>query len=325
MTEEEFKQVIEIDNSTQRLKHRENTWLEFKENFNRNDFAIYGKVLSSFANNNGGIIVFGIKDKPRQTIGMRNNNFENLDEKDLSNFLNEHFSPELKFETYQFTIDNKKFGVIEIEKSNDKPVICIKTGGKKQEIQESEIYYRYSGRSEKIKYSELKYILDNNLEEERQKWREHIEKIATVGAKNIKMLDLLRGEIEVENGRKIVVDKDLLKNIKLVDEGRFVEKDGAPALKIIGSIENGELITPKLNLSEDFYTAKELLNKLGLNVHYSFITGIVKEFNIDQNEDFFQQKKQTKLYSRLCLDFLKNKKLTENQVKDFFKKHRNKK
>ena len=62
MTEEEFKQVIEIDNSTQRLKHRENTWLEFKENFNRNDFAIYGKVLSSFANNCGELPVLEIRN-----------------------------------------------------------------------------------------------------------------------------------------------------------------------------------------------------------------------------------------------------------------------
>lgn len=322
MDKQEFLKLIEIDTTTKRLKHRENTELEFKENFNKNDFALYSKTLSAFANNRGGIIIFGVKDRPREATGMTNKNFEDLDNKELAHFLNEHFAPEIQFETFNFSNESKNFGVIQVFEADNKPVVCIKNGGKKQEIQETEIYYRYSGRTQKIKYSELKKILDKNLEIERQKWREHIENIAKIGVKNVKMLDLLRGEIDTGNGKKIVINKDLLKNINLVTEGKFVEKDGVPTLKLIGKIENGELIAPNLNLGEDFFTTKELLERLGLKIHHNHFRGIAAEYpQIQQENKYFQQKKNQKYYSRFCLEFLKKEKLNDDKVRELCKKH----
>lgn len=323
MIEQDLLKLIEIDEITDRLKHRENTKLEFKANFNKNDFALYAKTLSAFANNQGGVIIFGVKDNPREAIGMSNDNFANFDNKDLANFLNEYFSPTIDFNTQSFILDNKNFGAIWISESNDKPIMCIKNGGKKQEIQEGEIYYRYSGRTQKIKYPELKKILDDNLELERQKWKEHIENIAKIGPKNVKMLDLFRGEIDNGNGKKIVVDKDLLKDLKLVEEGKFVEKDGAPALKLVGNIENGQLVATNLNLSEDFYTTKELLEKLGLKIHHIYFRGIVSEFKeLQANKAFCQTKKNQIYYSRLCLEFLKKQNLTDDLVKKLCEKHK---
>lgn len=323
MIEQDLLKLIEIDEITDRLKHRENTKLEFKANFNKNDFALYAKTLSAFTNNQGGVIIFGIKDKPRQAIGMSNDNFVDFDNKELSHFLNEHFSPQMDFDSQCFIHKNKKFGAIWVNESNDKPIICIKNGGKKQEIQEGEIYYRYSGRTQKIKYPELKKILDDNLELERQKWKEHIENIAKIGPKNVKMLDLFRGEIDNGNGKKIVVDKDLLKDLKLVEEGKFVEKDGAPALKLVGNIENGQLVATNLNLSEDFYTTKELLEKLGLKIHHIYFRGIVSEFKeLQANKAFCQTKKNQIYYSRLCLEFLKKQNLTDDLVKKLCDKHK---
>lgn len=321
MQEKDLLQLIEVDDKT-RLKHRENTKLEFKTNFNKGDFALYGKTLSAFANNQGGVIIFGVKDNPREAIGMSNDNFANFDNKDLANFLNEYFSPTIDFNTQSFILDNKNFGAIWVSESNDKPIMCVKNGGKKQEIQEGEIYYRYSGRTQKIKYPELKKILDDNLELERQKWKEHIENIAKIGPKNVKMLDLFRGEIDNGNGKKIVIDKDLLKNLKLVEEGKFVEKDGAPTLKLIGSVENGQLVAPNLNLSKDFYTTDEILKELGLKIHHNYFRGIVKEFKIQENAQYYQYKKTQKYYTRFCLEFLKEKNLTDDLVKKLCEKHK---
>lgn len=322
MQEKDFFELIAYDETNKRLKHRENSKLEYKANFNKADFALYAKTLSAFSNNQGGCIIFGIKDKPREAIGMTNDNFKDLDNKDLSNYLNEYFSPEIKFETFSFSKDNKNFGVIEVLESNNKPIMCIKNGGKKQEIIEGEIYYRYSGRTQKIKYPELKNILEQNLQDERQKWKEHIENIAQIGAKNVKMLDLLRGEINIDNGRKIVIDRDLLKNIKFINEGKFVEKDGAPALKLIGEIQNGELIATNLNLDKDFYTTKEILGKLKLNINHIYFRGIIAEYpTIQRDTKYFQQKKNQKYYSKFCLEFLKKEALTEDKIKIFCTKH----
>lgn len=325
MVEQDLLRLIEIDKNG-RLKHRENTRLEFKQNFSQMDFALYAKTLSAFANNQGGVIIFGIKDKPRELLGMTNDNFVNFDNEKLTEFFNNHFEPQIEFETIECEKFGKKFGTIYVRESNDKPIMCIKNGGKKQDIIEGEIYYRYSGRTQKIRYVDLKKILNDNLELERQKWREHIENIAKIGPKNVKMLDLLRGEIDSGNGKKIVVDKELLKKLNLVVEGKFVEKDGAPTLKLIGQIEGGELITPKLDLQNDFHTTKQLMKKLGLSIHHNYFRGVNVEFKLQSKQEFVQQKRLGKvvvvLYSDLCLDFLKQKNLTDNKLKELCEKHK---
>lgn len=59
---------LKADNT---LYHRENSTLEFKEQFNFAGLADYLKDFAAFANNNGGYLIFGVKDKPRTLIGMR--------------------------------------------------------------------------------------------------------------------------------------------------------------------------------------------------------------------------------------------------------------
>jgi len=43
--------------------------LEFKQGFIASDFSDYTKVLASFCNTAGGVIVFGVSDRPRTIIG----------------------------------------------------------------------------------------------------------------------------------------------------------------------------------------------------------------------------------------------------------------
>ncbi|WP_052399187.1 AlbA family DNA-binding domain-containing protein [Candidatus Francisella endociliophora] len=116
MKEESFKKYIEVK-SDGRLKHREKKDLEFKQNYN---FAAIkegslAKSIAAFANADGGIFIFGIKDKPREPIGMSNNNFENIEIEKITNLLNEYFSPEIKLDIYDFNIDGKKYGIFKIE------------------------------------------------------------------------------------------------------------------------------------------------------------------------------------------------------------------
>ncbi len=60
------------------LYHRENSTLEFKEQFNFAGLADYLKDFAAFANNNGGYLIFGVKDKPRTLIGMSHKSIEQL-------------------------------------------------------------------------------------------------------------------------------------------------------------------------------------------------------------------------------------------------------
>ena len=51
-----------------------NGWQEFKISFNWNSRDKYAKSMVAFANNKGGYIVFGVKDKPRDLVRLQSNN-----------------------------------------------------------------------------------------------------------------------------------------------------------------------------------------------------------------------------------------------------------
>ncbi|WP_103568621.1 AlbA family DNA-binding domain-containing protein [Campylobacter concisus] len=327
MTIDDFKDLIEI-NSNGRLKQREKKNLEFKLNFNIG--AIKGgslsKTIAALANTEGGIIIFGIRDRPREPIGMSNNNFVNMEVEKVTQYLNEYFSPEIIWNLDDFTLeDNRKFGVIYVEESKSKPVVCIKTIG--DELIEGDIYYRYSGRSQKIKYSELKYMLEYEKELERKRWIEHITNIARIGPQNIALMDVYNGNIVNCNNKNIIISKELLRDIKFIKEGKFVEKDGAPALKLIGNVEGMDgiqTIIPELNMDKDFLTTKELGKKLGWLTdkgHTKFVTAVIWKYGIQKERKYYQQKGASKFYTTLCFDFLKSQQLSKDKISSIYQEY----
>lgn len=326
MTIEIFKKYIQTKEDG-RLKHRERKDLEFKANYNFGSIknGKFSKTMAAFANADGGVIIFGIKDRPREPIGMSNDNFENIEIEKITQFLNEHFAPEIIWNMYDFKVDGKKYGVFVINESKNKPIMCIKNAGDK-ELVEGDIYYRYSARSQKIKYPELKEILENSKEFERKKWMEHIQNIAKIGPQNIALIDVYRGNIPNPQNKQIVIDKDLLKDIKFIQEGKFVEKEGAPALKLMGTIEGMEgiqTLVPDLNLDKDFLTTKELGEKLNLLTPKNgtqYVTGVIWNYKVQENSQYYQHKNHQKLYTSLCYEFLKEKNITLEQSKEFYKK-----
>lgn len=326
MNEEYLRDLIKTDERGRILK-RESKTLEFKENFNMNAIknGDLSKSIAAFANTRGGVIIFGVTDSPRKAKGLSNDNFEEIQEEKLTEYLNNQFAPELLLETKPFCFDGKKFGAFIVKEAINKPVICTQHGNK---IKEGEIYYRYSGRSEKIKHAELLAILDEVRENERKKWMEHIQKIAQVGPQNIALIDVYRGNLLNPQNKEVILDKALLKEIKFIQEGKFVEKEGAPALRLIGNIEGMEgiqTIIPDINLDDDFYTTKELGAKLGIlseKGSTSHVTALIWHHKIQDNPKYYQHKHHQKLYSKLCLDFLQSKKHSIDEIKDIHKSYR---
>jgi len=45
-----------------------------------NNLAKYAKTMVVYANNCGGYIISGVKERPRYLTGLSNDNFENLDQ-----------------------------------------------------------------------------------------------------------------------------------------------------------------------------------------------------------------------------------------------------
>ncbi|MCQ2605533.1 MAG: ATP-binding protein [Bacteroidales bacterium] len=79
------------------LFHRESQTLEFKESYNHAGLAEYFRDFAAFANNKGGYLIFGIKDRPkRERVGMSEKSlslFDAIDpEKDFCFFVRRFFN-----------------------------------------------------------------------------------------------------------------------------------------------------------------------------------------------------------------------------------------
>lgn len=162
------------------IKARESTTIEYKESYNHGSMAQYFKTMAAFANTDGGYIIFGIADNPRKFNGLSDKSkrlFESIRIEEFTNNLNDYFQPSIKWINDIFEYNDRTYGIIYTYPLDNKPCICSKmysNSEKKYSLEEGDIYYRYRGRSQKIKYAELEAIFDKNREKESKKWIELI-------------------------------------------------------------------------------------------------------------------------------------------------------
>lgn len=292
--------------------HRESQTLEFKESFNFAGLAEYFRDFSAFANNKGGWLIFGVKDRPkRELIGLNPKSAEQLDKFDpekISGYLLEMFSGNIQWEHDVIEIDNLKFGVFYIEEASIKPIICKKDDDR-DILKNGEIYFRYGGRTQKIQFAELESIINHRIEKYNAQWVDLISKIGKSGPQNAAILDLEKGAISKNDSQILVVDDSLVKGIKWIKEGSFNEKEGAPALKLIGEVQPIETVEvikkEKINRLKEYpLSASELASsiKSKINIKQNDIWRIINENKIKDNTDYsiynFRNKSQEELYEK---------------------------
>lgn len=251
LTREKLENIFRTSPSDPtRIINREISTIEFKESYSTGNMSTYLRTMAAFANNRGGYIIFGVKDKPRQLAGLHDkslNQFESLSVEVLTNLLSDYFSPEIVWEHCTFEFHNMKFGVIYVFSGEQKPCVCKKVYDnpkQKHSLKAGEIYYRYSGRSEKIHFEELMKILNESRERERREWLRLFQKIGKIGVENAALLDVRSGELS-GHSNSVIIDKDLLDKIAFIQEGRFVDTGGIPALRVIGNVtavDTGKII-----------------------------------------------------------------------------------
>lgn len=128
------------------LYHRESQLLEFKESFNFAGLADYFRDFSAFANNKGGYLLFGIKDRPRrELVGLSQKakeQFDKLDPAIISGYLLDIFSSIMEWENDIFQINDLWFAVFYVYEAEEKPIICKKDEGREKVLKNGEIYFR---------------------------------------------------------------------------------------------------------------------------------------------------------------------------------------
>ncbi len=278
MPHEDFvTQIVTNTDKHGRVKSRERNDLEYKESFGLSSWAKYAKTMSAFANNHGGYILFGIKDSPREIVGV-NPAFETLKQEKFTESLNAHFSPELIWEVGCVDIENVSIGYLYTAESYSKPVIALKAISS-EKISSGDIYYRYRGRSEKIKYPEMSRIIEDRVKQEREQILKLMETIRNSDTTNLGIINYNNGYFSTPYGADVAIDRKLvmqvLRKAKYIKEGSFDETGGRPVIKVTGKIDLAEEV-PVPDIEPDVqypYLQKDLAGKLNITSYqlYSLI------------------------------------------------------
>src|SRR5690625_1319083 len=300
--------------SNGKLRRRESQELEFKEQFNWAGLPAYLRDFAAFANNRGGMIIFGVTDSPRRPVGLHKRSlaqFEKLDASRVTTHLNEHFSGVISWDYATIQKHSVSFGVFLIEEATVKPVIAMRDAGAESEIKEGEIYYRYGGQSRRIRYTELEQIIQQRIQEDSDRWAQLVSSIARTGPQNAAILDTTRDIIEKDDVQMLVVTKELASQLNFVKEGHFVDSGGAPTLQVIGNVrpvESMEVIrqqVTQLPLEEYPLTASDLAAEVlrqlpDQKTHNVWET--IKEHGLKDNPHYsiysFRNKRQQDLFIR---------------------------
>lgn len=274
--EETVKKVLSSTNNSGTLKSRESNTVEFKESFNKNNTAKYAKTMAAYSNNRGGYIIFGVKNRPRKIVGLKNDNFENMSQEQFSESINSLFAPAMNWDcgTIEFPENDGetalKIGWIYTAEAEDKPVIAQKSNDG-EKINSGDVYYRYRARSEKIKSSEMNRIIEERITKERNRLLKLFEVIRESKTTLLGIVDYSKGKISTPHGVDVALNRklvtEILKKAKFIKEGSFNETNGLPVIKVTGNIDLAEEVpVPEGNPDETHpYIQKQLSEKLGID------------------------------------------------------------
>lgn len=235
---------LNINTNTKRVSNRESEHREFKLKFENSGLPKFAKTMASFANRDGGVIFIGIRNNPREIIGIPESDIP--DDVVFTNFLNEYFQPEISFESKTIDLCDKKIHCLIVNPSIRKPVICKKTKSIKSEpgkadsliLREGAIYYRYSASSDEIKYADLNIILDDERKKYFKSMIDNITLLNSVGINRAAIVDAmdLSGSNQTAS---IYITNETAKNMNWIDGGKFVEEegDGAKAYYVVRNVE----------------------------------------------------------------------------------------
>jgi hypothetical protein len=115
------------------------------------------RAVAAMANNKGGYIFFGVSDSKYRIEGIEKS-FAETDIVDIVEKVKAHLSPTPNIMAKEeIEIGQKPIGVIRVAKHPDRPVIVYRAG---DGLNEGEILFRYPGQSSRIKFGDLRAMLE---------------------------------------------------------------------------------------------------------------------------------------------------------------------
>lgn len=191
------------------------------------------KTIAAFANNKGGYFVFGVENGSFDVVGLPDDKLEKFDLNKLNQNIRDQLGIGLEIQTATWEIDGKKVGIAYVGPAHTKPVIFIHNSG---DVAQGHIYYRYPGEDRLISPIDLQRLIEQRIQQLSQTiLSKHLANIMRFGIENAAVMNVATGEIDGKAG-SFLIDEALLPQISFLKDGEFVERSGAPALKLIGEV-----------------------------------------------------------------------------------------
>jgi Putative DNA-binding domain len=248
-----------------RFRHGESDVHECKSNFGLKHTGPWLRAIAALANNRGGYVLLGVhdkdsnplagEDKSYQVTGMSGISFGKTDISELTKRIKSTFDPTPRIKIASHMIDGMEVGVIHVDQHESRPVIATKPDG--DQIREGDILFRYPGQSARIKYSDLRALLDQRDAQARRGVLPMVERLLTLGPERAMIADLEAGLLSDGLG-VIQIDEQLLERINFIREGEFDQKVGAPTLRLVGDVRT---VKTASRLRKGFITKSDLIRE----------------------------------------------------------------
>jgi hypothetical protein len=144
-------------NSKGCIENLEDDAIEFKERLdweNPEAQKKYLKEIVALSNSGGGYLIFGVNDVTGEILGL--NEITSVDLKLITDQLQKHFVPSIEISARTYEYEGKALFLIYAYEFKEVPAVCIREG---HDLKNGSLYWRYSGKAEPIKGSDLHLLL----------------------------------------------------------------------------------------------------------------------------------------------------------------------
>ncbi len=208
------KEPLSDENCDYIIKYRgETVHIDYKESFNTDEQREWLNIIRdvlAFANTHGGYIVFGIKDKTFEEVGITEKDWKQLvDPDNIHKKVNTYIQPPLTSITCKhITSDSKNLVVVHIPETIGNTHIIVKEGKFKDHggkeiirLKKGEIYVRRSGSSQIIEPTDLEGIINRRINYFKDSLLSKIAKIVEAPIER-EVLIIGSGQQEIDVGNK---------------------------------------------------------------------------------------------------------------------------
>jgi hypothetical protein len=193
---------------------------ECKRDFDPKKIVAVIRAVAALANNKGGYIFFGVANSGYRVEGA-SDSFSKTDIVQIVEKAKSHLSPTPTIAAKgEIDFDGLSVGFLYVEKYPNPPVIVYRDG---DGLNEGEILFRYPGQSSRIKFGDLRALLDERDRKVQLALATTVGRIADIGTSNALILDTNKNVLEGK-GRPILIDQKLAESLKFIKEGEFDQK-----------------------------------------------------------------------------------------------------